>query len=202
MTQPTTTTWGVVGCPRRVAYEAPQGRRLNVIGGYFSHGPLRGEFRFDTFASVPRPKKRKDGTVGKSLAQVAAEHEVSEEDLGLIDSAVFLAFVWQLAGRPAEAPEGWRRDRPLMVVVDNYSVHTSESVRWEQRKLAAADVYLVYLPAYSPELSRIETHWKVTKYHGLPRRSYTSLGDLKAAVETALTQRAMELRATCPETVN
>ncbi len=81
-----------------------------------------------------------------------------------------------------------------MVVVDNYSVHKSERVRQEQRSLAAADVHLVYLPAYSPELSRIEPHWKVIKYHDLPQRSYTSLGELKKAVETALAKRAVELR--------
>ena len=202
MTQPTTTTWGAVGCPRRVPYEAPQGRRLNVIGGYFSHGPLRGEFRFATFATVSQPEKRKDGSWRKSLAQVAAEHGLAEEDLGVIDSAVFLGFVWQLAGRPPEAPEGWRRTRPLMVVVDNYSVHKSAQVRSEQPRLEAADVYLVYLAAYSPELSRIGPHWKVTKYHDLPQRSCACLGDLKAAVETALTRRAMALRGTSAETVH
>jgi hypothetical protein len=194
MTQPTTTTWGAVGCPRLVPYEAPQGRRLNVIGGYFSHGPQRGEFRFATFASVPKPKQRADGSVGKSLAQQAAEHGLAEEDLGVIDSDVFLAFVWQLAGRPPEAPEDWRRSRPLMVVVDNYSVHTSERVRWERRRLEAADVYLVYLSAYSPELSRIEAHWKVTKYYDISRRSYSRLGELKPAVEAALIRRAITLR--------
>lgn len=194
MTQPTTTTWGAVGCSRRVPYEAPQGRRLNVIGGYFSHGPLAGEFRFATFARVPQPEKRPDGSLRKPLSQVAAEHRLTEEDLGVIDSEVFLAFVWQLADRPPDAPEGWRRERPLMVVVDNYSVHKSERVRWARQKLEAADVYLVYLPAYSPDLSRIEPHWKITKYYDLRRRSYTWLGDLKTAVETALAERAIRLR--------
>jgi hypothetical protein len=185
-----------------VPYEAPQGRRLNVIGGYFSHGPQQGEFRFAAFARVPEPKPRADGTRSKSWEQVAAEHGLTADDLGVINSDVFLAFVWQLAGRPSTAPETWRRERPLMVVVDNYSVHKSERVRWEQRKLAAADVYLVYLPAYSPELSRIEPHWKITKYYGLPQRSYTSLGDLKQAVETALVRRAMELRIASTESVH
>ena len=202
MTQPTTTTWGAVGCPRRVPYEAPQGRRLNVVGGYFSHGPLAGEFRFATFARVPLPEKRPDGSFRKPLAQVAAAHGLTEEDLGVIDSEVFLAFVWQLAGRPLDAPAGWRRERPLMVVVDNYSVHKSARVGWERRQLAAADVHLVYLPAYCPDLSRIEPHWKVTKYYGLPRRSYTCLGDLKVAVETALAQRAIELRLAAADMVH
>lgn len=202
MTQPTTTTWGAVGCRRLVPYEAPQGRRLNVIGGYFSHGPQRGEFQFAAFGRVPEPKPRADGSRSKTWEQVAAEHGLTAEELGVIDSAVFLAFVWQLAGRPSAAPETWRRERPLMVVVDNYSVHKSDRVRWERRKLEAADVYLVYLPAYSPELSRIETHWKDTKYYGLPQRSYTCLGDLKQAVEMALVRRTIELRAAATESVH
>jgi transposase len=199
LTQPTTTTWGERGRPRRVPYEAPQGRRLNVIGGYFSHGPQVGEFQFATFAKVPAPKPRQDGTVGKTWAQVAAEHGLAEEDLGVIDSEVFLAFVWQLAGRPVDAPDTWRRERPLLVVVDNYSVHTSERVRSERRALAQADVHLLYLPAYSPELSRIETHWKATKYYDLPQRSYRRLGDLKQAVELALLRRARQLQARAAE---
>jgi hypothetical protein len=202
MTQPTTTTWGRVGCPRRVPYEAPQGRRLNVIGGYFSHGALAGEFRFATFARVPQPEKRADGSLRKPLAEVAAEQGLAEEDLGVIDSEVFLAFVWQLAGRPVAYPENWRRERPLMVVVDNYSVHKSERVGWERWRLEAANVHLVYLPPYSPELSGIEAHWKVTKYHELPQRSYPSLGALKTAVETALAQRAIDLRLTRAESVH
>jgi hypothetical protein len=183
-----------------VAYEAPQGRRLNVIGGYFSHGPQAGEFHFASFAKVPAQKKRADGTVSKTEAQVAAEHGLEEADLGVIDSAVFLAFIWQLAGRPVDAPDTWRRERPLLVVVDNYSVHTSERVRWERSALARADVHLLYLPAYSPELSRIETHWKATKYYDLPQRSYRRLGDLKQAVELALLRRAAFLKARAAET--
>ena len=194
LTLPTTTTWGRVGQPRPVPYEAPQGRRLNVIGGYFSHGPQAGRFEFAAWAKVPLPERRADGQYRKTLAAVAAEHGLTEEELGTIDSDCFLAFVWFLAGRPADAPAGWRRERPLMVVVDNYSVHKSERVRWERRALAAADVFLVYLPAYSPELSRIEAHWKVTKYHELPQRSYPDLGSLKQAVESALLHRRIALR--------
>jgi transposase len=194
LTLPTTTTWGPVGKPRRVSHEAPQGRRLNVIGAYFSHGPEAGRFEFAAFAKVPLPERDPDGSYRQPLAEVAAKHGLTEEDLGTVDSETFLAFVWQVAGRPVDAPSAWRRERPLMVVVDNYSVHRSERVQWERRALEAADIWLVYLPAYSPELSRIETHWKVTKYHDLPKRSYARLGDLKAAVERALAQRAIELR--------
>jgi hypothetical protein len=167
-----------------------------VIGAYFSHGPEAGRFEFATWAKVPLPERHADGSYRKSLAAVAAEHGLQEEDLGTIDSEAFLAFVWSLAGRPANAGAWrWRRERPLMVVVDNYSVHTSERVRLERRALAAADVFLVYLPAYSPKLSRMEAHWKMTKYHELPQRSFATLGTLKDAVERALTGRRLALRA-------
>lgn len=202
MIQPTTTTWGAVGSPRYVPYEAPQGRRLNVIGGYFSHGPEAGRFEFASYAKIPLPEKKPDGTYRKSLEQVAAEHGLQEEDLGTIDSETFLAFIWQLAGRPVEGPADWQRARPLMVVVDNYSVHKSERVRYERRALAAADVYLVYLPAYSPGLSRIEPHWKVTKYHDLTQRSHTQLGSLKTTVEATLVRRALELRISHQKSVS
>ena len=138
----------------------------------------------------------------KPLSEVAAEHGLAEEDLGVIDGEVFLAFVWHLAGRPVDPPAGWRRERPLMVVVDHYSVHKGERVRWERWRLEVADVHLVYLPAYSPELSRIEAHWKVTKYQELPQRSYHSLGELKSAVEKALAQRAIDLRLRQAESVH
>jgi transposase len=201
-----TTTWGAVGCPRSVFYEAPQGRRLNVLGGYFSHGPQAGEFQFATFARVPELQRDAAGelrsTTRRPLAEVAAAHGLLEEDLGIIDGEVFLGFVWQLAGRPVDAPESWRRERPLMVVVDNYQVHRSERVRLERRALEAADIYLVYLPSYSPELSRIEGQWQVTKYYGLPQRSYRTLGELKAAVERALTERRIALRLAHQASIN
>lgn len=202
LTQPTTTTWGVVGCPRPVPSRASQGRRLNVIGAFFSHGPEAGRFEFATFAKVPLPERRVDGSYRKSLAEVAAAHGLEEDDLGVIDSETFLAFVWSLAGRPAAAGWHWRRERPLMVVVDNYAVHTSERVRLERRALEAADVFLVYLPAYSPELSRMEAHWKVTKYHELPQRSFPTVGALKEAVERALTSRRLALRSAAQGSVS
>ncbi len=49
--------------------------------------------------------------------------------------------------------------------------------------LAKLGVYLYYLPAYSPELNRIEPVFKQVKHHDIPVRSYTSKADLRAAVE-------------------
>jgi hypothetical protein len=197
LTLPTSRSWGLVGVPLLVPYEAPQGRRLNVIGGYFSHGPLAGTFEFASFASLPRSRS-KHGE--KTLARRAAEQDLVVDDVGVIDSEVFLGFVWQLAGRPVAAPAGWRRARPLVVVVDNYQAHRSDRVKAELPELQAADVYLFYLPAYSPELSAIEPIWHDVKYHQLPERSHATLGSLKQATELALLQKRLELRQPAAET--
>ncbi len=197
LTLPTSRSWGRIGLPLRVPYEAPQGRRLNVIGGYFSPGPLAGTFEFASFASLPKSRSKQ---AEKTLAQRAAEQELAVEDLGVIDSEVFLGFVWQLAGRPLAAPAGWRRERPLVVVVDNYQAHKSDRVKAELPHLQAADIYLFYLPAYSPELSAIEPIWHDVKYHQLTERSHAKLGGLKQAAETALLRKRLELRQRAAET--
>lgn len=173
-------------------YEAPQGRRVNALGAHFTHGPEAGEFQFATYASLPKNQARHP----RPLAEQAAKHGLTEEEVGKIDSEIYLGFLWTVAGRPPDAPGDWRRERPLWYVVDNYSVHKSERVQEEEPRLAAAGIYLFYLPAYSPELSRMEPVWQDVKYHGLPVRSYNALAPLKRAVDTALARKAIELRAT------
>ena len=49
--------------------------------------------------------------------------------------------------------------------------------------MAKVGIYLYYLPAYSPELNRIEPVFKQVKHHDMPTRSFTSKADLRAAIE-------------------
>ena len=189
-TLPTSYSWSVKGQPRCVAYEAPQGRRVNALGAYFSHGPQAGTLTSFSLASLPE-RRGKDPLPRE---QQAAAQGLRGEEVGKIDSEVFLAFLWTVAGRPADAGGDWRRERPVHFVVDNYSVHTSERVKLEQRALAAAGIHLFYLPSYSPELSRMEPQWRDIKGPGMPERSQTLLGNLKQAVDVALARRAIELR--------
>ncbi len=72
---------------------------------------------------------------------------------------------------------------PRVVVLDNAGIHTSKVVKAARPTLAKAGLYLYYLPAYSPELNRIESVFKQVKHHDIPVRSYTSKADLRAAVE-------------------
>lgn len=182
-----------------IPYEAPQGRRVNAIGAYFSHGPLAGRFEFETYARLPdsRAKKRR-----VSLEEQAAAHGLRVEVVGPIDSERYLRFVWKIAGRPEISPADWRRERKLVIWVDNYSVHKSERVRDELPELERAGITICYLPSYTPELSKIEPIWQDVKYHEMTQRSYTQVQDLKRATDEALARKAADLLAARPETTN
>lgn len=199
MTLPTCYSWFPIGQVLRIPYEAPQGRRVNAIGAYFSHGPLAGRFEFETYASLPKSKAKKQR---KTPEQVAAAHDLLPEEVGPIDSERFLAFVWRIAGRPGVSSEGWSRERPLYMALDNYSVHTSQPVQEALPELEAANVFFFYLPSYSPELSDIEPIWRAVKHHEIPVRSHSKVKDLKAAVDAALSRKAEALLAAQRETTN
>ena len=199
LTLPPCYSWSPVGLRLSVPYQAPQGRRLNVIGGYISHGPAAGDFAYALYAGVPKSKSKQQR---KSPAEVAAAYGLCENEIGAIDSTRLLAFLWQLAGRPVVHALDWKRACPLWIVLDNYSVHKCQAVKEAQAALEAADVGLFYLPAYSPELSDIEPIWQSIKHHEMPTRSYSELKDLKDAVETALVQKAQNLKASHAKTTN
>ena len=110
-----------------VPYEAPQGRRVNVIGARTRAG------------AAPRfvYHSRRSGQ-------------------GRLDSAAFLDFVCrEVAQLPASwdaLPPGYVRARPCTVVLDNYGVHHSKPVKaWLEENKEMIEVF--YLPSYSPELN-------------------------------------------------
>jgi hypothetical protein len=169
-TLPTSYTWARVGVRPLLRHEAPERRRVNVLGALAPCGPAP-RFVFET--------------------RLASE--------GKLDGAAFLDFVCRClvglpGGRAALAtPPSDRRPRPCTIVLDNYGVHHSRAVQAARPALAALGVAFYYLPPYSPELNRIEPEWRALKYDRLAARSFTAGPALKAAVNQALGQRAAEL---------
>jgi hypothetical protein len=159
-TLPTTYTWARLKVRARVPYEAPQRRRVNVLGAW---APLGSRPRF---AYVSRSGK----------LDSAAFLEFVWRDVGGMPTSL------------GEVPTGFRRARRCVVVLDNYSVHRSRAVTDALPGLTAAGIELFYLPPYSPELNRIEGLWRHVKHEELPTRSYTSAAALQAAVDHALDQ--------------
>ncbi len=197
MTLPVCYSWTLAGMRLWVPYEAPQGRRVNGIGAYCTHGVEAGRFVYELCASLPKNTAKKQR---KTPEEQAAKHGLRAEQVGTIDAERFVRFVWQVAGRPAVYPAGWKRERPLVLVVDNYSVHKSERVQQEMEAFAAAGITLFFLPSYSPELSGIEPIWHDVKHHRLTKRSYEILGELFEAVDDALARKANDLLAVSSRT--
>jgi hypothetical protein len=188
---PTTYSWYPQGQRLQVPYQAPQGRRVNVIGAYVTQGPEAGRLDSRSWAVLPKRRARTPRTTPE---QRAAAHGLAIEEVGPIDATRLVAFLWQVAGRPADAPPMWRRARPLVIALDNYSVHTSQTVVAAQPELAAANIELVYLARYCPEQSGIEPVWNDLKQHHIPIRSFAQVADLKRAVDAALAGKAQQLQ--------
>ena len=190
MTLPTSYSWFLEGERLRVPYQAPQGRRVNAIGAYFTHGPAAGRFEFQSWAVLPKSRAKRPRATPE---QRAATHGLRVEEVGPIDAERVLAFVWKVAGRGAEGEAAWQRERPLVIAWDNYSVHTSQVLQDARPLLEAAEVHLVSLARYCPEQSRIEPVWNDVKGHQLPIRSFERVAELKHAVDGALAQKALHL---------
>jgi hypothetical protein len=197
MTLPVCYSWTLEGMRLCVPYEAPQGRRVNGIGAYCTHGIEAGRFVYELCASLPKSTAKKQR---KTPAEQAAKHDLREEQVGTIDGERFVRFVWQVAGRPAIYAEGWQRERPMVFVIDNYSVHKCERVQEELAAFTAAGITLFYLPSYTPEMSGIEPIWHDVKHHRMTKRSYEILGELFQAVDKALALKAADLLAARPKT--
>jgi hypothetical protein len=188
MTLPSAYTWSPVGQTLSISFEANCGRRLNLIGGYFSHGPLAGRLEYELYLGLPKSKAK------KTKGQVVSLPEgVSKEEVGPVNGDRLVAFLWRLAGRPKVRTSDWKRVRPLYVWLDNYSVHTGQAVKDALPDLEAADVHLMYLPTYSPELSKIEPIWNDVKYHEMTERSFRNILNMRDAAAAALNRKAHKL---------
>jgi transposase len=72
--------------------------------------------------------------------------------------------------------------RPTVLVFDNAPWHKSQKVLNKQEEWAKKNVYLFFLPTYSPHLNLIETLWRKIKYEWLKAEDYSSVKTLKGAI--------------------
>jgi hypothetical protein len=172
-TLPTGYTWARIGTRAIVRREDKKGRRINVLGALCADGPE------PELVWTSRPTK--------------------------IDAGVLLEFVCTAITRLpggatalAAPPPGWQRVRPCTIVLDNASAHVAHAFKDHRGELAALGVELFYLPAYSPELNKIERLWRSVKYQDMPIRAYVTVEELKAAVDGAMARHAISLQHSTP----
>lgn len=149
-------SWTKPGTRKRVSYENPRSRRVNVLAAYTPDGP-----------------------------QPALTWGLQR---GSLVSGQLVDFVQRLPRLP---------DKPLVVVLDNGSLHVSWVVKEALPALRAQRIYLYYLPAYSPKLNEIEAVFGGIKAHDLPERSYADWEHLEAAITDGFTQAEGRLLQRC-----
>lgn len=75
-----------------------------------------------------------------------------------------------------------RFKKPLVVILDNASIHTAKKLKPYWNLLEEKGMRFYFLPPYSPELNRIEILWRKIKYEWLSFKSY-SASELEQAIE-------------------
>jgi len=63
--------------------------------------------------------------------------------------------------------------KPITVILDNASIHTSKKLQPYWNLLKEKGMSFYFLPPYSPELNRIEVLWRQMKYNWLPFKQMT-----------------------------
>ena len=83
-----------------------------------------------------------------------------------------------------EAINSWRTslDKPTVLVLDNARIHHAKLVTDWLADWESANLYVFFLPAYSPHLNRIERLWLKAKQRWLKPADYSDLATLKSAL--------------------
>jgi len=77
-------------------------------------------------------------------------------------------------------------DRPTVLILDNASIHHAQKMMDKRRQWEEQDLFIFFLPRYSPHLNRIETLWRKIKYEWLKPQNYHSWETLTKAVKNIL----------------
>lgn len=75
-----------------------------------------------------------------------------------------------------------RVSKPLVVILDNASIHTAKKLKPYWELLEEKGMRFYFLPPYSPELNRIELLWHKMKYEWLRFKLYTP-DELERAID-------------------
>ena len=77
-------------------------------------------------------------------------------------------------------------DKPTVIVLDRAPWHTSQAIKEQIPQWQQSNLFLFYLPPYSPQLNAIEILWRFIKYKWLQPKDYLSAQELEAAILSLL----------------
>jgi transposase len=72
---------------------------------------------------------------------------------------------------------------PSVLILDNASIHTAKIIQDKRAEWEEKNLFLYFIPAYSPELNLIEILWRKIKYEWLPFDAHESYDKLRSNLE-------------------
>lgn len=102
------------------------------------------------------------------------------------DSMLFIRLLWELT-------QHYRHAKTIHVILDNYSIHSTEQVRLSLDTPEGKRLTLHFLPPYCPDHNRIERTWQ--DLHANVTRNHTceSMNELMSLVRRYLNRRNQQL---------
>lgn len=74
-------------------------------------------------------------------------------------------------------------EKPTVLVIDNAPTHRSKQFQEQIQRWQEKDLYLFFLPKYSPHLNIAETYWRKAKYEWLRPKDYYSFARYKRKIK-------------------
>jgi hypothetical protein len=99
--------------------------------------------------------------------------------MGSLNSAAIIAFIDDFAKRTR---------RKTIVVIDNASIHHSKEFHDRIAQWREQDLYIFYLPTYSPHLNPIEILWRKLKYEWVEYEKWETFDEMAQQVVSILKQ--------------
>jgi transposase len=121
---------------------------------------------------------------GKRLAVFGFLNRANEARMWRSEKSVNAQFV-------VHCIEEWMPEKlvkPRVLVLDNARIHRSRLVRSKLAEWEEKNLYVFFLPTYSPHLNLIETLWRKMKYEWLKPEDYASFEKLTEAVKKILNE--------------
>jgi len=85
-------------------------------------------------------------------------------------------------------------NKPAVLVIDNAPRHRSEKFLAAIEKWMDKDLYIFFLPKYSPHLNLAETFWRKAKYEWLRPTDYGSFAKFKKKVKDIFNNVGLEYK--------
>lgn len=76
--------------------------------------------------------------------------------------------------------------KKTIIVLDNAPIHRSKIFNAKIKQWENQDLYIFFLPPYSPELNKIEILWRFIKYRWLPIDAFLNFQNLKDRLNDVL----------------